>query len=196
MTVETIEVTPTLRILIEYDQDPQNPRTDYDPVGEIVYTSIRYCLGDRQVSHDAMDEIRDDIAAGNLIGIPVFAYIHSGTILKAAETNPFSCPWDSGQCGYAYMTPAEAIKEWGVQRMGPKVKEKALAYLKGEVDTLSAYLGGEVYGYVIERLVLDEDGDITDTEVLDSCWGFIGDVSYVCQEALAAAEAYKEEAHA
>lgn len=45
---------------------------------------------------------------------------------------------------------------------------------KAPVETVRAYLDGEVYGWTVE----DADGD-----VLDSCWGYIGDASYPLSEA-------------
>lgn len=196
MTVETIDITPTLRVRIEIDEDATNPRSEYDNLGRIAYSSrSREMLGDEPCSLDELNYIRDRIESGALVGLPVFAYIHSGVVIKAAETNPFHCPWDSGQSGYIYMTKEAAIKEWGKKVMTPRVRQKALDYLKGEVQTFSEYLGGHCYGYVVERLHLDEDGDTVSTEELDACWGFIGDLSYVVQEATAAAEHFKETQH-
>ncbi len=193
MTVETIDVSPTLRVRIEIDEDPINPRKEYDNLGTIVYWSgSRHMLGDKGLSRDDLDEVKAQIDKGSLIGLPVWTYIHSGVVMKAAETNPFSCPWDSGCSGFVYMTPADALKEWGKVRVTGGVRKAALQYLKGEVETFSQYLAGECYGYVIERLELDDDGEVSEVTELESCWGFLGDVSYVCQEALAAAQFHKE----
>lgn len=193
MTVETIHITPTLRVRIELDEDAQNPLDVYPKLGKIAYVGrSRYVLGDEACDLEDLDRIRDGIASGALVGMPVFAYIHSGTTLKAAETNPFSCPWDSAQSGFVYMTKAEAIKEWGTKVMTATVRAKALDYLVDLVDTFSSYLSGECYGFVIERLTLD-DVDIVSTEELDSCWGFIGDIDYCKDEAVQQAANFVEE---
>lgn len=192
MSVETLDLTPNLRIRIEYDSDPLSPREGCDPFGEIVYASSRYVLGDRDVGHVGLDEIRDRIDSGELIGMPVFAYIHSGVVIKAAYSNPFNCQWDSGQSGFVYCTKEAAIKEFGKVRMTKEVEAKALELLKAEVETYSQFLAGECYGYVVERVTRDDDGDETGTEELDSCWGFLGDVSYCMEEAKAAAKPYME----
>lgn len=189
MTVETIDISPTLRVRIEHDPDAPNPRTEYDNVGTIVYTSGRYVLGDERISADAMGELLGDIRAGRLIGIPVYAYIHSGTVLKASWTNPFSCPWDSGMCGLIYCTPEKAQEEWGSEA---DPTAAALKYLAGEVNTYSSYLAGECHGYVVERVYLDDEGEETHTEELNSCWGFLGDIGYVRQEATDIAKSFAE----
>ena len=193
MTVETIEVTPTLRVRIEIDEDPVNPRTDYECFGKISYMSrSKLCLGDLPVTEGGQRDIDAQVEAGDLIGIPVFAYVHSGVVLKAAQTNPFACPWDSGRSGTAFVEVSKALQEFNATALTQEVKGKAIDLLVAEVEHFSHYLGGDCYGYVIERLTLDDDGDIDGIEELDSCWGFVGDVSYVCQEALAAAEHFKQ----
>ena len=194
MTVETIHITPTLRVRIELDEDAQNPLTEGDNLGKIAYVGrSRYVLGDEACAVEDLDMIRDGIARGELVGMPVFAYIHSGTTLVAAPTNPFSCPWDSGQSGYVYMTKAEALKEWGGLHMTDDVLAKAHSYQAGLVEAFSDYLSGECYGFVIERLTLDEDGDVTSAEQLDSCWGFLGDLNYCKEEAVQQAANFVEE---
>lgn len=194
MTVETIHITPTLRVRIELDEDAQNPLDVYPKLGKIAYVGrSRYVLGDEACDLEDLDMIRDGIARGELVGMPVFAYVHSGTTLKAAETNPFSCPWDSAQSGFVYMTKVEAIKEWGTKVMTATVRAKALDYLVDLVDTFSSYLSDECYGFVIERLTLDEDGDVTSAEQLDSCWGFTGDINYCKDEAVQQAANFVEE---
>lgn len=193
MTVETIHITPTLRVRIELDEDAQSPLDD-DNLGKIAYVGrSRYVLGNEACDLEDLDMIRDGIARGELVGMPVFAYVHSGTTLKAAETNPFSCPWDSAQSGFVYMTKAEALKEWGGLHMTDDVLAKVHSYQAGMVEAFSDYLSGECYGFVIERLTLDEDGDVTSAEQLDSCWGFVGDIGYCKDEAVQQAANFVEE---
>jgi hypothetical protein len=49
--------------------------------------------------------------------------------------------------------------------------------LAGTADLWSAWAWGDVYGYVVEYAVYDEDGEIRDWQEVDggSCWGFYGD---------------------
>jgi hypothetical protein len=111
----------------------------------------RYVLGTKAVTQDEMDRIAEDIESGKLIGLPVYAYIHSGIALS---TGKFSCPWDSGQSGFVYMKAEDA----------PSYGEPEAA-LRSMVETVGQILNGEVYGYEI----VDEQG-----EHVDSCWGFVG----------------------
>ncbi len=136
---------------IVQDPDPQNPRTEYENVGTILYTSHRYLLGDKRVTADEIDAIAHD---DNMIVMPVYAYIHGDVRLS---TRPFGDPWDSGQCGIIYMTK-EAAKEWPDE-------EAAKAALKSEVETFGAYLAGEVFGWAVK----DDRG-----ETVDSCYGYYG----------------------
>ena len=95
----------------------------------------------------------------------LFLYDHSGITIS---TGRFSCPWDSGQVGWIYITKDKIEKEgW--------TPEQADKYLDGEVEVYDNYLTGEVYGFRIE----DADG-----EEVESCWGYYGDdgKEYMIQE--------------
>lgn len=174
MSVENIVFEHGIRVRIEYDEDADSP-ANWDNLGKIAYYNLaRYVLGTEAVSPDRLDEIRDGIKSGALIGLPVFAYIHSGVVIAAARSNPFQCPWDSGQSGFVYCTREDAIKEFGKKRLTKFVRELALRCLVGEVETFSQYLSGDVYGYIVERVIRDEYGDEDGTEELEACWGYYG----------------------
>lgn len=157
-------------IKLYQDEDAESPR-EWDNVGEILYTSSRYNLGDRRATSEEIQEIidRDDV-----IFLPVYAYIHSGTRLN---TTGFSCPWDSGQCGIIWCTKVRAVKEWGKVLFTKAVQKSAEDYLRGEIATLDSYFSGTVCGYVAEGPDgVDENGDnLDDAEEIDSCWGFYPD---------------------
>lgn len=55
------------------------------------------------------------------------------------------------------------------------------------IETVRAYLDGEVYGWTVE----DADGD-----VLDSCWGYIGDASYCMADGESVARGLEDAAQA
>lgn len=117
-------------------------------------------------------------ALGEFIILPLYLYDHSGITIS---TSPFSCPWDSGQVGYAVMTKQEIDDEFEGDR------EKAEAYLRSTVKTYDDYLTGRVYGYTIKPADDNEDAD----EIDDSCWGYYlgenehywDDDSYIAREA-------------
>lgn len=185
-TVETIEITPTIRVRIEYDQDPIVP-SDWDNLGEIAYCSRHETLGTENVSQDRMDEISQGIRNGSLIGLPVFAYVHSGATIRCGGPNPFSCPWDSGQSGFVYTTREKALKEFGKKIVTKALKEKVIRLLQAEVKTYDTYLTGQVYGYIVELVEFDDDGYEISAEELDACWGIYG-LEYAIEEGTAMAQ--------
>lgn len=183
MTYETIQVSDDLRIRIEQDTDAESPGT-WDNVGEIAYCSSRETLGTENVSRDRLDEISRGIRDGSLIGLPVYAYVHSGATIRAGK--PFTCQWDSGQSGFVYTTKAKAIREFGKKIATHAVIERTLERLKGEVETFDQWLTGDVYGYVVERRVMGG------WDQVDSCWGFFG-LDYCIEEAKSVAAHYATE---
>lgn len=169
MSVEIIEINDTVQVRIEYDPDPESPSQWGSLLGEITYNArSRYVLGTEPVDLDRFEEIGRKIESGEYIGLPVYAYVHSGATIRAGETNPFSCPWDSGRSGWVYTTREKVLAEYGGKRMTKAIKERALTHLREEVEAFDIYLRGEVYGYVVEHLV---DGE---WEQRDSCWGYYG----------------------
>ena len=180
-------------LTIERDEDPMNPRTEWDNVGEMVCWHRNYLLGDVQetqdpaawlrelagslVKADDVDLIPDEhirrILEKHLVILPLYLHDHGcGGITMS--TGAFSCPWDSGQVGYIYCILADVDREWAGDR------EKALAYLKGEVETYNQYLTCDVWRYVIE----DANG-----ESVDSCCGFFG-YEYAEEEGQSALDYY------
>ena len=101
-----------------------------------------------------------DFESSGYLVFPVFAYIHSGIALS---TSPFSCRWDSGQIGFAVLSRADILKEYGWKRITRERRERLHRYLQNELAEIQAYANGEVYGYIIE----DEEGN-----EVESCWGF------------------------
>jgi hypothetical protein len=147
-------------IKIYQDDDSENPR-QWDPFGHMVCFHRRYTLGDE--SDLSMEELNELIKSKDIIALPLYLYDHSGITMS---TGPFSCPWDSGQVGYIYVTHDEIKKEYNVKRISKSVRQKAINLLESEVKTYDQWLTGEVYGYVIE--------DSLTGNMLNSCWGFFG----------------------
>lgn len=174
-----LEITPNEYIEISQDLDPISP-TDWDSIGEIVYSkSSRYTLGTKSVSQEEMRDIERQIAIGTLIGLPVYAYIHSGIKIAAAEDNPFSCPWDSGQSGFVYAPRERVFREYGGKRLTKRIREAAKNLLRAEVNTFSQYLQGDVW--VITH--------VKDGEVIDCCGGYYGYEYAVAEAKTMAAQA-------
>ena len=168
-------IADLLTIKVVADEDPQSPR-EWDNAATLVCWSRRYTLGDEQPSVDPSEWLEGYKAANpEALIVPIYKYEHSGIALS---TGAFSCPWDSGQCGYAVISADKIAKEWPLSDMHPTPeaqREAARKCIDAEVETYSAYCNGDVYGYIIE----DEDG-----EQLDACFGFYG----ATEEALKAGE--------
>ncbi len=147
----------TLKLRIEQDENPANPREEFDHFGTMACFHRRYHLGDKPFNNspDDFETFWTENGAGG-IKLPLYLYDHSGLTIS---TKPFSCPWDSGQIGYIYATKEQIQKEFEGNI------EKATKCLESEVVEYNQYLTGDVWGYVVE----DEDG-----HHLDSCWGFYG----------------------
>lgn len=90
--------------------------------------------------------------------LPVYKYEHGRVCYN---TTGFSCPWDSGQNGYIYVSKADIRKEYGVKRITKKLEQQVIKRLDSEVETFSQAVSGGVYGFSIE-------------ETGDSCGDFYG----------------------
>jgi hypothetical protein len=183
-TIKTITGTDkniVARLLL--DESPEAP--DNDLVKIAYLGSSRSTLGSQPCTREELDQIGRDIRSGILVGVPVWAYVHSGATISTGtklkgdtqarlRENPYHCQWDSGRSGWAYMTAKDALREWGNKRLSPQQKQKAHWYIDGVVEEFAHYLQGGVYGYEIV--------DLRDEEVLESCWGIYG-YAYAVEEA-------------
>lgn len=175
------KITKRIRLL----RDECGEWDECDGLVKIAYMDrARECLGTEGVTRERMDEIRDAIDKGEYVGMPVYAYVHSGATVS---TSPFSCPWDSGQSGFVYMTREDAVAGWGEKLLTAEVRKKALAACEGFVKEFAIYLEEGMWGYVAEELAkrhvkvtsLDKTETLSEYdeetwEQVDSCWGFAG----------------------
>jgi hypothetical protein len=161
------------------DPDPfiGSPRDD-ENIGTFFGFHRRYRSPDAAPDADPQTAAHIATRSQNIC-LPVWLYDHSGTAYRAAEANPFHCPWDSGLFGFIYVSKADARKAFGVSRLTAATIEKVKAALRAEVEAYSAWANGEVYMWSVEN----EDGD-----TLDSVGGYIGDVECAKAEAIATAE--------
>jgi hypothetical protein len=162
---------------IHQDDDPPNPRTDYDNLGTMVGFHRNYTIGDKHSFKDAA-EVMAHIKATKAVWLPVYLYDHSGLTVR---TTPFSCPWDSGQVGVIFVEREKALKEYGGRVLTRALRAKVESVLRGEVETYDQMLTGEVYGYVVKK----------DGKTEESCWGFYGDIEYCIDEAKGMAESLR-----
>ena len=176
--IKTITLTDGKVLKIYQDESPQNPRTEFDNITRMICFHNRYALGDnhsyKSGNYDSLDDLREQIMKDHnpVVIKPLWLYDHSGITIS---TGSFSCPWDSGQVGWVFISREEAIKNWG------KVEESELKVLCGkaidcDVETYDDYLTGNVFGYVLEKPVekCDKCWCVPEPEEIESCWGFYG----------------------
>ena len=150
------------RIEIIEDCDAESPR-EWDNIGTMACWHRRYKLGDVQPQQRPQD-YRATLPRDR-VELPLYLYDHGGITMA---TQPFDCPWDSGQVGFIYASHTTLRLKLGIKRVTTKVKARAYRMLHNEVETYDAYLRGDVCGY-----------SITGPQCSDSCWGY-----YSCSEAL------------
>lgn len=151
-----------------YDRDQPNPRREFDGYGTMACFHGRYDLGDedipfRHADFESWDEMEAYIE-GELeavVCLPLYLLDHSGLSIR---TSPYGCPFDSGQVGFIYATPAQA-EAYGVESV-----EALRKGLMAAVEEYDSYLKGDCYGFTVRTR---EEG-ASEWEDEDSCWGFIG----------------------
>ena len=130
----------------------------------------RYDLGDktdyRSEDYDSWKELMLGIIEneGEVFILPLYLYDHSGITIS---TSSFSCPWDSGQVGFIFVSKHKVKKE-GID------EDKVIDYLKNEVKTYDQYLTGDVWGYKVYEIEECNLG-CEHKKLVDSCWGFYGE---------------------
>lgn len=142
---------------------------------------------------------------GAKVVLPLFVYEHSGITMSCGanlvtsednlrSTGRFvgdAAGWDTSTVGVIFDSKASHAERGDKDDL---TVEQITEVLQSEVAYYAAYLEGNVFGYEVVQVELDEDGDpVDDGEVLDGCWGFLElnvhkDDAYVRQEAKAAAE--------
>ena len=154
-------------IEIYYDQDAQDPYEWCDQYTTMITMHRRYNIGQKHSYRgqdytgwdDLLKQLHKDY---NIVVVePLYMYEHGGV---AVSTTPFSCPWDSGQFGWVFIT-REAVKNLqGWKRITQERRYLLHSYLTSEVKEYNCYLRGEVYGWSVSK----------DDEHIDGCNGYIG----------------------
>lgn len=188
--MENLEITKrAVNIIIQQDNDAENP-LDWNTSIKVAYlSSSRYLLGNEAVSDfaehimdlleygdeyrnrmydkyggtkDLFDVLLERLNKKGYVALPVYAYIHSGVTVA---TTPFGCRWDSGLSGFTYVKRTDYIEDFGAKK---NVKNSVIEdHLKSNLKTFDTWLRGEVYRFSIE--------DVETGDTLDSCSGFYGD---------------------
>jgi hypothetical protein len=154
-----------LTIEIVRDDHSESPR-EWTNVGVMACWHRRYRLGDVRPDVPPSDWLAANAPKGSVV-LPIFMYDHGGYVIS---TQPFACPWDSGQLGVIVATPTAIREAFCVKRLTARIRAKAVAALCQEVETYNEYLTGNVWSF----RVVNQDG-----ETEDSCSGFLGDNAYI-----------------
>jgi len=155
-----------LRVM--HDENPISPR-DCDNLGTMYCWHKRYALGDYK---------KTDFPPGfkldkrKVIYLPVYIYDHGGITVS---TSPFQCLWDSGQVGWIFVEKERVRNEWGVKKISPKLKQRVIGLLEGEVKTYDQFLRGDVYCFQIFESKVCEMCGHEKLEQIDTCGSFYGD---------------------
>lgn len=181
---EGLRYTDVLAMLKEHAEEAADdasapPEPDEAPDAQQVYDAT---LERAQAGYDYVRNANWDsehrLNPGIALIRPLFLYDHGGITISAGA---FSCPWDSGQVGWQYITDDVLADEWNGD------EAKALKYMDATLETYDDYLTGNVHGYTVEkgtryaevRTYADGTsvpmGERIEWEHEDSCWGFIGD---------------------
>jgi len=171
-------------LVIQHDDDPIDPRRDYDNMGVMACWHRRGSYGDdreNKFRHTPASEWLEPWGTRGLnsqawlaslpkgtIVLPLFMMDHSGVTIRTSCGSFQACDpqgWDWGQLGVIVATPAAIRNNFGVKRITKKIRERAEKVLQSEVETYDLCLTGQCWGYVIT----DAEGEE------DACWGFFGD---------------------
>ena len=124
------------RCYILADYDAESPR-EWDNAGHMVCWHRHYNLGDKHKFYDPEDfeETAKDWKGNDRIAVilSLYLYDHSGITMSCS---PFSCPWDSGQVGYIYLTRGDAIARVGIQAFDGSADSKAKVVLESRSRNL------------------------------------------------------------
>ena len=123
----------------------------------------------------------------NIVCKPLYLYDHSGItmsvgsidISKKGEVdigNPFSCHWDSGCVGFAYVARDRALSEYGGNIFTKKIKDNCSSIIDEEVKKYDYYLVGDVFCLGVAEV--EDEFDLNDIDVdnldFDMCCGYYG----------------------
>ena len=153
------------KLQIFQDTWAESPRS-WDNLGTMAIFHKRYNFGDEvsfsSEEFDGWKEMEDYInnKLKAVVCLPIYMYDHSGITIN---TQGFSCPWDSGQVGFIYVTDNKMKEYYGDIYYLPHI-EKAKKILLSEIETMDQYIKGNVYGFYL----------IKNKETIDSCSGFYG----------------------
>jgi hypothetical protein len=183
-----------LRIMIDREYGPENPRTFFDNVGSLLLFSKRSVEYDelncafRPEQFGSFDEMADALGKeypGALI-VPLYVYEHGSIYYKLGSFEGLlpqgHARFDSWQCGFMICTREKMLSEFGKKRITKEIREKTYKHMGYELETYNAYCNGDVFWWMVQSVAGESllSGD-------DSC-GMYYEYSAALQDAKQAAE--------
>ena len=177
--METFDLRNGRKLVVEHCDFAESPR-EWDNLTKCIFFGNYKHIGDKHnfdfdTQFDSRQDFIDrgeDIIKKHFDAVLVKAvhlYEHSGTSISTNYGYPYDCRWDSGTIGFVVITKEDLRNEykWKVitQKRLDSVWDNINKVMDSEIETLSDYIGGEVYQFEI----LDENG-----KQEDSCCGFYG----------------------
>jgi hypothetical protein len=160
---------------IEHDDDPMNPRTDWDNITTMICFHKRYDLGDKtdykSNNFDSWDELKTQIESDYKVLMikPLYMYDHSGITIS---TSPFGCNWDSGQIGWVFIDKDNLQRISGDSDGFNELNLEEIT--DSEVKTYDQYITGEVYRYTIYEIETCSLGH-EHKNFVEGCGGYFGE---------------------
>ena len=177
-------------VRIETDEDPTNPRTEWDNVAVFVCSHDRYALGDtghgyHHKDYSSWHEMKKALIKKEkpIAVLDLYMLDHSGLTVS---TNPdgFRAAdpqgWDWGQIGLVFIRKNHPGLK-GIRRLSERAK-RATEIIESEVAVYDQYLRGDVWSWIIAT---------PDDKCAESCSGFYG-YEYAKGEGIAAFDAFME----
>lgn len=150
------------KLIISPDSFPENPRKCWDHLAKFAFFHSREHLGDKgtPTTTDEMEDFLEEEGKDNFYLFPIYLYDHGQITISLS---PFSCRWDSGQVGWAYIE--KKVVAENAPSFSATITERlqlALEIVESEIKEYDCYLRGDIWGYIIK----DETG-----KDVESCWG-------------------------
>jgi len=143
--------------------NPDNPRDNYDHLWTMIYNHRNIDVWDERMkcywvsfADDFAMHLKEKwLLVKEVVYLPVYMYQHSWVTIA---TQPFSCPWDSGQVWYIYVSKKKLREEYWVASIKSTQRLKAIQHLREEVKEFDAYLRWDVRMACIKESE-DEDNE-------------------------------------
>jgi hypothetical protein len=157
---------------VERDDDPMNPRTEWDNITTMICVGKYSYLGDKHnyksSDFDSWEELKEQIESDyKVLSIkPLYVYDHSGITIS---TSSFSCQWDTSRIGWVFIHEKQLNSMCGEDF--ERGEEKLSLILDGEVKTYDEYLTGEVYKFEVYEIETCDKGH-EHKVLLESCGSY------------------------